>query len=224
MAACGACASVAFRNAFYVSMTACRIRLVCPDAEDIVEHDQARFRPVDAAKPDRRSALQIADDDAIDVPFPNGDLVDADHLGLRVARPRQLRAHIEFVHLFDGVPIEVQISRHFLDGGPAALLPNVEREPFRVVRIAREPVEPLLLHAATPAAIHAAHLDFEIDTQIAAREVAHPTDGSVVPGAAGAATYSADRFFWRRVKVMTRARGSPKIPTIVRLGVKPENR
>ena len=40
-----------------------------PDAEDIVEHDQARFRPVDAAKPDRLPALQIADDNAIDVPF-----------------------------------------------------------------------------------------------------------------------------------------------------------
>ena len=61
------------------------------------------------------------------------------------------------------------------------------------MRIGREPVEPLLLHAAAPAALAAAHLDVEIDTQIAACEVAHPTHGSVEPGTACAATGAADR-------------------------------
>ena len=92
------------------------------------------------------------------------------------------------------------------------------------MRIGREPVEPFLLHAATPAALDPSHLDLEMDAQIAAGEVAHPTHCSVVPSAVCAATRAADRFFWRRVNVITRARGSPKIPTIVRLGVKPGNR
>jgi len=194
------------------------------DTEEVVEHDQTVFRPVDAAKPDGLSALQVTDDDAVDVAFANGDLVDADHRGPRVPEARQLRAHVQLVHLFDGMPLEVQIRRHFFDGGAAALLAHVEGEPFRVVRIGREPVEPFPLHAAAQPAADAPYVDLEPDAQVAARQIADTADGSVVPRPMAGPTRPASCFFPRRLSVITRARGSPTTPTIVRPGVKPGNR
>ena len=90
------------------------------------------------------------------------------------------------------------------------------------MRIGREPVEPLLLHAAAPAALDAAHLDVEIDTQIAAWRTRRMIRSNEVRRARPQAPQIF--LFWRRVKLMTHARVSPNIPTIVRLGVKPGNR
>lgn len=175
-------------------------------------------------EPDRQPALQVADDDAIDVPLPNGDLVDADYRGSRLARARELLLHVELVHLLDRVPVEAQVVRHLLDRGTAALLAHVQRKALGVVRIGREPVEPFPLHATAPAAVDAPDLDVEVDPQVAARQIAHAANFPVVPRAVRAPTRPTDRFFGRRLRARTRALGSPKRPTTVRLGVKPGKR
>src|SRR5207245_9298963 len=65
------------------------------------------------------------------------------------------------------------------------------------------------------------HLELEVDPQVAAREIAHPALFAVVPSAPHATAGPAGRFFDRRVSVMIRAWGSPKIPMTVRLGRNP---
>ena len=107
---------------------------------------------------------------------------------------------------------------------PPTLFAHVERKALGVVRIGGQPVEALPLHAATAPAVTPTEIELEIDAQIAAGQVPHAARPPVVPGARGPATRTADRFLGRRVSGMTRACGSPKIPRIVRLGVKPGTR
>ena len=54
------------------------------------------------------------------VPLADGDFVDADHAGRRRAGPTQLFPHVLFFEFFDGMPVEVQFVRNFLDRGLAA--------------------------------------------------------------------------------------------------------
>ena len=177
-----------------------------------------------AAKPERLLPLEIAHHDAEDIPSPNRELVDADHR--RRDRPgvRELLPHVELVHLLDGVPIEPEIGRHFLDRRAAALLPDVEREAFRVVRVRCELVEPLLPHVAAGPARHAAHGDLEEDAQVATREIPHPPHAVIVPGAVDRAARAARRFFARRLRAMTRAWSSPGTAPTKRLGTNPGKR
>ena len=150
-----------------------RLVQVPQDVALVVEDRHALLRPVHPAKPDGLVALQVADDDPIDVPLPDRDLVDPDHGWPGLARADQLLPHVELVHLLDRVPVEAQIVRH---------------------------------------------LHLEIDPQVAAREIADAARRAVVPRAVWRATRAADRFYGRRLRGMTRAWGSPKTPSTVRLG------
>ena len=165
-----------------------------------------------------------AHDDAIDVPFPNRDLIDANHRRRWRARHVELRLHVQRVHRFHRLPIEPQILSHFRDRGAAALLADIQREPTRVVRILREPVETLLLHTTARAARHAPQGELQSHLHIAARQIADLSHPLIVPRAADRATDPADRCFWRRCRVTTTACGSASAPRTVRLGVKPTNR
>ena len=166
------------------------------DAELVVAHRQARLGAIGAAKPDGPSRLEIAHDDAIDVPFPNRDLIDANHGRRWRARHVELRLHVQRVHRFHRMPIEPQILSHFRDRGAAALLADIQREPTRVVRILREPVETLLLHTTARAARHAPQGELQSHLHIAARQIADLSHPVIVPRAADRATDPADRFFF----------------------------
>src|SRR5207344_2326577 len=84
-------------------------------------------------------------------------------------------------------------------------------------------VERLPFHLATAAAINSPHLHFQIYSRVAARQIAHPADFAVVPSHLHVTATAASRFFERRLSVITRAFGSPKIPRTVGSGRKPGN-
>lgn len=192
--------------------------------EEVKEHREALFGTIAPTEPERLALFQVADHDTVDVAFADREFINADDRGRDRPRAGELFAHVELVHLLDRMPIEMEVGRHLLDRGAAALFPDVEREAFGVVRIGRQPVEALLPHAATGATRDAAYRDLEEDAQVATRQIAHAAQPPVVPGAVDRATRAARRFFARRVKVMTRAWSSPGRFTTTRLGTKPGKR
>ena len=151
-------------------------------------------------------------------------LVDPDHLGTQRTSQRQLLAHVQLVHLLDGVPVEAEVVGHLLDRGTPALLAHIQREAFRVVRIRRQPVESLLFHPAADPAVDSPQIQLEIDTQIAAGQVAHSACLPVVPCAMHPAARPTSGFFPRRINVMTRPCASPTTSATRPLGTKPGNR
>ena len=195
-----------------------------PGAEPGIELIQARLGAIRPAEPDRPLPEEVADHDAVDVALLDRDLVEPDDPRARRPRPAQLLAHVLLLQRLDGVPVEMQLLGHIPDRrGPTAPA-HVEGEAFGVERIVGQEAEPFLLHLATAPAGHAPDLDLEVDAQIAAGEVADAAPLAVVPPALDAPARSAGRFFDRRVRVSTRACGSPKIPTTVELGRNPGKR
>jgi hypothetical protein len=89
--------------------------------------------------------------------------------------------------------------------------------------LSRQKVEPLPLHLATTAAINSPHLQFQKYPRVAARQIAHAAHLAVVPAHLDATATAAGGFFERRLSVITRAFGSPKIPRTVGCGRKPGN-
>ena len=197
--------------------------------EEIDERELERLRQTlrrvaVAAKPERLLPLEIAHHNAEDVALPDCELVDADDRRRERRGLRELRPHVELVHLLDRMPIETEIGGDLFDRGAATLLPDVEREPFRVVRVRRQPVQSFLPHAATGATRHAPHRDLEIDAQVATGQIAHAPHAVIVPGAVDGAATPADSFFARRVSGMTRAAASGPTARVKRLGTKPGKR
>src|SRR5580700_2091782 len=92
-----------------------------------------------------------------------------------------------------------------------------------VERIVRQKVEPFPLHLATAVARDPPHLKFQKYPRVAARKIAHPPYRAVVPPHLDATATATSRFFERRLSVITRAFGSPKIPRTVCSGRKPGN-
>jgi len=76
---------------------------------------------------------------------------------------------------------------------------------------------------ATAAALHAPHLELEIDAGVGAGQIPNPARAAVVPTRVPSTTGPAGRFFERRTRMMTRAFGSPKTPRTVGSGRKPGN-
>ena len=87
------------------------------------------------------------------MPLGDGDLVDADDPRRGAAGPAELLAHVLLVQLLDGMPVEVQFLGDRLDGALPAASAHVEGEPLGVERVVGQPVQPLALHAAAPAAL-----------------------------------------------------------------------
>src|SRR5438874_2823489 len=193
-------------------------------AEPGEELVQARFGAVLAPEPNGPAPFQIADHDAVLVSLGDGDLVDADHPGSGTPCPTQLFAHVLLVQLLDGIPIEVQFLGHFLEGGRAATSAHEEGEPLGVERIVGQPVQLFVLHAATPRALDPAQKKVEIDTFVPAGEIAHASSPLVVVAAIHRPADAAGRFFRRRWRVMTTAKGLPKTPRTLGRGTKPGKR
>jgi hypothetical protein len=186
---------------------------------------QAFLFAVFSPEPDRTLAYKVADNDPIFVPFAYRDLVEADHLQvLRRWHAPKLLAHVLHLQRFDGAPVEVQFLGHVLDGRCPAAPTNIEREAFGVERIVGQEGQLLLLYGAATPAADSPYLHLQVHAGIAARLVSHASSFAVVPASMHATAAPACCFFERRLRVMTRATGSPKTPLTVELGRKPGNR
>ena len=115
----------------------------------------------------------------------------------------------------------MQLLGHFLDGARAAMSADEEREPLGIERIVGQPVQLFVLHTATPKALDPPQEKLEIDPFVSAREIADASSPLVVMAAIDRAADTADRFFLRRLRVMTTARGSPNSPRTLGSGTKP---
>jgi hypothetical protein len=157
------------------------------------------------------------------VTLADRNLVDANHLRTRRARTLELGFHVLLVQRLDRVPVQRQFLRHLLDRRAPAAPSDKAGKALGVERIVRQKVEPLPLHLATTPAINSPHLQFQKYPRVAARKVAHPADLAVVPAHLNLTATAASRFFERRLSVITRAFGSPKMPRTVGSGRKPGN-
>jgi hypothetical protein len=177
-----------------------------------------------ATEPNGASAFQVADHDAVLVPFGNGDLVNANDVRSRGSNPAQLFAHVLFVQLLDGVPIEEELLRYFLDWSLTTTSAHEKGEPLGVKGIVGQPVQRFGFHAATPGTQDSAHGEDEVNVFIATGEITDASRPLVVVAAIHRATDATNRFFRRRCKAISTALGSPKIPRTLGRGTKPGNR
>ena len=174
-----------------------------------------------AAKPDRPATNQVTHHDAVGVTLADRDLVDADGLGSGSACLGQLRRHVLLLKPLDRVPVELELLGDVLDRGTAAAPADIEGEALRVERIGAKEAELLPLHLAATATEDTPHLEFEKHPCVAAGQIAHAPAFAVVPARVFLAAGATDCFFTRRLRVMTRAFGSPKTPRTVGSGRKP---
>jgi hypothetical protein len=117
--------------------------------------------------------------------------------------------------------VELQFRRHVLDRRRSAATADIIGKALGIERIVRQKVEPLALHRATVTAVDTPHLQFQKNPRVAARQIAHPPLLAIVPAHLLATAAPASRFFERRLSLITRAFGSPKIPHTVCAGRKP---
>ena len=178
------------------------------------------------AEPDRPRPLQVADDDAVLMPFPNGDLVHANRSRRWRARAGQLLLHVELVEVLHRAVVQMLDPGHRLVGHVVTELADLKREALRVARILHQPVELLYEHGAAPRTPHAPALELEVDTPVGDTNVAHPDATLVIAASATMAAARAARCFFRRRRTTTRAKRSPKTPLRREEAMKPgsENR
>ena len=184
-------------------------------SEPFIKELQAPFRTVGSPEPDGPPPLQIADDDPVAVALTDGDLVNADRLGPGIAGTTEFLPHILFFENVDRLVVQMQFLGDILDRGGAATLAHVIGKSLGVKRIVGQEGKFLLLHLAAPSTRNTPDLQFEVDPRVATGEVSNQAELAVVEGPVCRTATSADCFFCRRVKRMTRALGSPKIPDTV---------
>jgi hypothetical protein len=193
-------------------------------SQPVIELRHARLRAVLATEPDRAVANQIAHHDAVGVALLDRDLVDADRLGARCTRPRELRTQVLLLQVLDRVPVKMQLLGHVLDRRGCAAPAHVVGKALRVMRVVGEEGKPLALHLSAASAIDAPHLELEIDARVPIGQIAGPTNRAVVPPPVHRPTRRTSRFFERRTSVMTRALRSPNTPRNIASGRTPGNR
>ncbi len=192
-------------------------------AQPVVELRHTRLGPVLAAEPDRPSADQVAHHDSIGMAPADGDLVDAYGLRPRRASLGQLRRHVLLLQGLHRAPVEVEFQGQVLDRRRAAASPHVVGKALGIERVVGQEIEPFALHCAATLALHTPDLELQVDTRVAARQIANAAHTPVVPARLHAGTAAAGRFFERRTRLMTRAFGSPNTPRTVGCGRKPRN-
>src|SRR6478672_11294991 len=188
-----------------------------------VELRHAGSPSVLTAKPDRSTALKIADHDPIGRTLADRNRVDPDGQGTRSACACELRLHVLHLQRLDGVPIKRQFLRNIRDRRLSATAADKICKALGVERVVCHKVEPFLFHLAAATAINAPHLQFKQYSHVPAGQVTHLPDFAVVPPDLDAATASTRRFFDRRFKVTTRTFGSPKTPRTTGSARKPSN-
>jgi hypothetical protein len=189
----------------------------------VVERAHAGLGAIGAAKPDRPAAQKVAHYDAVGMTFADRDLIDPDHSGAWLAGARQLSCHVLLIELLDRIPIEVELISNILDRRLSAAPADKVGEPLSKMRVVGQKIEPLAFHFATRPAKYASHGEFEKYSRVAAGKISHATCRAIVPAVVLAAARTAQRFFERRVSLMMRALGLPKIPRTVPSGRKPRN-
>ena len=110
------------------------------------------------------------------------------------------------------------------DGRLATPPADGEGETLGVEGIVGEPFQAFGLHAVAAPAEDSAKAVSEVDPLVATGEVADAAGPLVVEGPVGLTTDIANRFFRRRLRVMTTAWGSPKRPRMRAWGTNPGNR
>ena len=118
--------------------------------------------------------------------------------GSRRAGALDLGAHVLHLQRLDRVPVELQLLGDIADRGLPAAAADIERKALGEVRIVRQKIQPLALHAAAIAARHAPHLELQNDAKAGARQVANPPHPPVVPALLDPPAAAANRFFERR--------------------------
>src|SRR5215467_1850087 len=103
-----------------------------------IELSHALFRAIFAAKPDRTTTNEIADHNPVAMPFPDGDLINADCLWARRAGMLELGFHILLVKRLDRMPVQPQFRRHLLDWRSPTPPADIMCKPFGVERIVRQ--------------------------------------------------------------------------------------
>ena len=146
------------------------------------------------------------------------NLVDANPPRCRRAGTLKLRLHILHLKRFDGVPVEPQLRSNVLDCRIVAAPADVIGEALGIEGVVGQKVEPLALHLATAATVNPPYLQFKENPRIATRQIADPAHLAVVPAHLDMTATAARGFFDRRLSVITRAFGSPKIPRTVGSG------
>jgi hypothetical protein len=91
------------------------------------------------------------------------------------------------------------------------------------MRVVGQELKVLAFHFAARPATYATHLELEKYPRVAARKIADAADRAVVPAVMQASTTTASRFFERRLSLIMRALGSPKMPRTVSSGRNPGN-
>ena len=158
------------------------------------------------------------------MPLADGELVDADGPRRGIASPAELLLHILLVQILDRMPVEEEFVGDFPDGRLATPPADGEGETLGVEGIVGEPFQAFGLHAVAAPAEDSAKAVSEVDPLVATGEVADAAGPLVVEGPVGLTTDIANRFFRRRLRVMTTAWGSPKRPRMRAWGTNPGNR
>lgn len=158
-----------------------------------------------AADPDWPPSIEVADDDAVVVPLPDGNLVHADRPRRGPAGAGHLLLHVDPVEVLDRAVVEALRLSHGRVGHLAAECPHMHREALRDAWVLRQPVEAFYEHVPAPRAVDPNALELDIDAKPASRKVAGPAGAFVVAPAAPVSTLLANRCFFRRRNIRTRA-------------------
>ncbi len=154
---------------------------------------QAGFGTILATKPDSASSLQVADHDAILMTLGDGDFIDADDTRRGTTGSAELLPHVLLVQFLDSMPVEVQFTRHGLDGAFPAASTHEESKPLGVERVVCQPLQPLALHAAALAAPDPANRELQVNPLVPTGQVAHSARTLIVEGAIGTPAHAAAR-------------------------------
>jgi hypothetical protein len=172
-------------------------RLFC--AQRGKEEVHVGFGAALAADPDWSPVVEVADDDAVVMPFPDGNLVHADRPRRGQAGAGDLLLHVDCVKVFDRAVVEALRLGHRRVGHLAAERAHMHGKALGKARVRRQPVETLYVHAAAPRAVDPKPLELDVDAEPASREIAGTAGAFVVATAATVATLrAACRFFRRR--------------------------
>jgi hypothetical protein len=158
-----------------------------------------------AADPDGPPAVEVANDDAVLVSLPDGDLVHADRPRCGQAGAGDLPLHVDRVEVFDRAVVEALRLGHGRVGHLAAERAHMPREALRETWVLRQPVEARYEHATAPRAVDAPALELDVDPKPASRTVTGTAGAFIIATAAPVATLRADRCLFRRRNTSTLA-------------------
>jgi hypothetical protein len=155
------------------------------------------------------------------MPFSDRNLVNANYLRPRDTRSAQHLSHVLHLQGLDRPPVQAQLFGDVLNTRIPATTAYVKGKSFAEERIIGQPIQLLLLHFPAPSTSDSADFYFQINAQVCTGQIANPAGLPVVEGMMDEATGATNSFFPLRMRTMTRARGSPKMPDKVCSGEKP---